>query len=121
MRRCFCRNVKCLAVTSQNYRRHKDRGGLNSPRAGYRVFCSGVDESSGRAGQHGIGLAVKESIVREATWTQELTNERLMSMTFHLAGKSNAIKFLWHMTRQLLCPIRESRRMLFGGLKSAVS
>ena len=38
-----------------------------------------------------MGLAVKESIVREATWTQELTNERLMSMTFNSAGKSNAI------------------------------
>ena len=37
--------------------------------AGYRVFCSGVDGSSGWAGQHGVGLAVKESIVRKATWT----------------------------------------------------
>ena len=60
---------------------------------GYRVFCSGEDGSSGRAEQHGVGLAVKESIVREATWTQELTNERLMPMTFNLAGKSNAITF----------------------------
>ena len=40
--------------------------------AGYRVFCSGVDGSSGRDGQHGMGLAVKETIVREATWTQNL-------------------------------------------------
>ena len=55
------------------------------------MFCSGVDGSSGRAGQHGVGLAFKESIVREATWTQELTNERLMPTTFNLAGKSNAI------------------------------
>ena len=35
--------------------------------AGYHVFCSGVDGSTGRAGQHGVGLAVKESIIREAT------------------------------------------------------
>ena len=62
--------------------------------AGYRVFCSGVDGSTGRAGQHGVGLAVKESIIRGATWTQELTNERLMSMTFNLTGKSNAITFV---------------------------
>ena len=62
--------------------------------AGYRVFCSGVDGSSRRAGQHGVGLAVKESIVREATWTQELTNEHLMSMTFNLTGKSNAVTFV---------------------------
>ena len=44
--------------------------------AGYRMFCSGrtrtVAGSSGRAGQHGIGLAVKESIMREATWTATL-------------------------------------------------
>ena len=62
--------------------------------AGYRVFCSGVDGSSGRAGQNGMGLAVKESIIREATWTQELTNKRLMSMTFNLTGKSNAVTFV---------------------------
>ena len=61
---------------------------------GYRVFCSGVDGNSGRAGQHGVGLAVKESIICEATWTQELTNERLMSMTFNLTGKSNAFTFV---------------------------
>ncbi|CAM9359226.1 unnamed protein product [Ascophyllum nodosum] len=54
--------------------------------AGYRVFCSGVDGSTGRAGQHGVGLAFKESIIRGATSTQELTNERLMSMTFNLTG-----------------------------------
>ena len=46
--------------------------------AGYRVFYIEVDGSTGRAGQHGVGLAVKESIIRGATWTQELTNERLM-------------------------------------------
>ena len=37
---------------------------------------------------------IKESIIREATWTQELTNERLMSMTFNLTGKSNAVTFV---------------------------
>ena len=58
------------------------------------MFCSGVDGSSGRAGQHGVRLAVKESIIREATWTQEPTNERLMSMTFNLTGKSNAGTFV---------------------------
>ena len=39
-------------------------------------------------------MAVKESIIRNATWTQELINERLMSMTVNLAGKSNAITFV---------------------------
>ena len=61
---------------------------------GYHVFCSVENGSSGRAEQHGMGLAVNESIVREAAWAQELTNERLMPMTFNLAGKSNAITFV---------------------------
>ena len=58
------------------------------------MFCSGEDRNSGRTGQHGVGLAVKESVVCEATWTQELPNECLMAMTFNLAGKSNAITFV---------------------------
>ena len=41
-----------------------------------------------------MGLAVEESIVCEATCTQELINERLTSMTFNLASKSNAITFV---------------------------
>ena len=48
--------------------------------AGYNVFSSVEDWSSGQAGQHGVGLAVRGSIVREATWTQKLMNERLMSV-----------------------------------------
>ena len=59
-------------------------------------------------------LAVKEAIVREATWTQELTSVRLMSMIFNLAGKSNAITFFLHMARQILCPICGNKRMCFG-------
>ena len=83
-----CKVVGCDIIGLQETRRP---GRTEFTAAGYRVFCSGVDGNSGRAGQHGVGLAVKESIVREATWTQELTNERLMSMTFNVAGKSNAI------------------------------
>ncbi|CAM9708979.1 unnamed protein product, partial [Sphacelaria rigidula] len=40
--------------------------------------------------RHGVGFAVKKSIMSKATWTQALISERLMSMTFNLAGKSNA-------------------------------
>ena len=36
-------------------------GRIEFAAAGYRVFCSGVNGSSGRAGQHGVGLAAKES------------------------------------------------------------
>ena len=58
------------------------------------MFCSGVDGNTGRTGQHAVGPAVKESIIRKATWTQELTNQRLMSMNFNLTGKPNAITFI---------------------------
>ena len=44
------------------------------------MLCSGEDGSSGRAGQHGAGPAAKGSVIREATWTQELMNERLVSV-----------------------------------------
>ena len=86
-----CKVLGCDVIGLQETRRP---GRTEFATAGYRVFCSGVDGSTGRAGQHGVGLAVKESIIREATWTQELTNERLMSMTFNLTGKSNAVTFI---------------------------
>ena len=86
-----CKVLGCDVIGLQETRRP---GRTAFAAAGYRVFCSGVDGSTGRAGQHGVGLAVKESIIREATWTQKLTNKRLMSMTFNLTGKSNAITFV---------------------------
>ena len=90
--------------------------------AGYRVFCSGVDGSSGRTGQRGVGLAVKESIVREATWTQKLTNERLMSITFNLAGKSNAITFVVaYGPTETVSNTREQKDVFWADLESAVS
>ena len=82
--------------------------------AGYKVFSSGEDWSSGQARQHGVGLAVKGFIVREATGTHELMNERLMSMTFNLVDTSNA------MARQILCPIRGNRRMRVGRILIAL-
>ena len=90
--------------------------------AGYRVFWNGVDGNSGRAGQHGGGLAVKEFIIREATWTQELTNERLMSMTFNLTGKSNAVTFVVaYGPTDTLSNTREQKDVFWVDLKSAVS
>ena len=86
-----CNVLVCDVIGLQETRRP---GRTEFAAAGYRVFCSRVDGRSGRAGQHGVGLAVEESIIREATWTQELTNERLMSMTFNLTGKSNAVTFV---------------------------
>ena len=90
--------------------------------AGYRVFCSGEDGCSGRAGQRGMSLAVKEYIIREATWTQELTNERLMSMTFNLAGKSSAITFVVaYGPTDTVSNMREQKNAFWADLDSAVS
>ena len=86
-----CKVLDCDVIGLQETRRP---GRTEFAAAGYRVFCSGVDGSTGRTGQHGVGLAAKASIIRGATWTQELTNERPMSMTFNLTGKSNAITFV---------------------------
>ena len=58
-----CKVLGCDVIGLQETRRP---GRTEFAAAGYRVFCSGVD-GSGRAGQHGVGLAVKESIIREAT------------------------------------------------------
>ena len=86
-----CKVFGCDVIGLQETRR---LGQTEFAAAGYRVFCSGEDGSSGRAGQHDVGLAVKEPIIRKATWAQELTKERLMSMTLNLAGKSNAVTFV---------------------------
>ena len=91
--------------------------------AGYRVFCSGKDGSSGRAGQHEVGLATKKFIIsEEATWAQELTNERLMSMTFNLAGKSNAFTFVVaYGSTNTASNTREQKDTFWADLDSAVS
>ena len=86
------------------------------------MFCSGVDGSSSRTKEHGVVLAVKESIVREATWTQGLTNERLMSMTFNLAGKSNAVTFVVaYGPAYTVSNTREQKVVVWVDLESAVS
>ena len=59
-----CKVLGCDVIEPQETRRP---GRTEFATAGYRLFCSGVDGSSGRAGQHEVGLAVKESIIREAT------------------------------------------------------
>ena len=84
------------------------------------MFCSGVDRYSGRAGQHGVGLAVKESIIREATWTQEITNERMMSMTINSTGKSNAVTFVvaYGLT-YTVSNTREQKDVFWADLESA--
>ena len=114
-----CKVLGCDVIGLQETRRP---GRTEFAAAGYRVFCSGEDGSTGRAGQHGVGLAVKESIIREATWTQELTDERLMSMTFNLAGKSNAVTFVVaYGPTDTVSNTREQKDVFWADLETAVS
>ena len=62
--------------------------------AGYRVFCSGHDETEGRQGLYGVGLAVKESICRKSVHTHQLIDERLVSMRFELTGECAAVNLV---------------------------
>ena len=114
-----CKVLGCDVIGLQETRRP---GRTEFAAAGYRVFFSGVDGSTGRAGQHGLGLAVRESIIRGATWTQELTNERLMSMTFNLTGKSNAITFVVaYGPTDTVSNTRQHKDVFWADLESAVS
>ena len=114
-----CKVCGCGVIELQEKRRP---GRTEFAAASYRVFCNGEDGSSDRAGQHGVGLAVNESIVREATLTQPLTNERLMSMTFNLAGKSNAITFaVAYGPTDTVFNTREQKDAVWVDLDSAVS
>ena len=114
-----CKVLGCDVIELQETRRP---GWTKFTAAGYRVFCSRVDGSSGRAGQYGVGLAVKESIIHEATWTQELTNERLMSMAFNLTGKSNAVTFVVpYGTTDTVSKTRKQKDVFWADLESTVS
>ena len=58
-----------------------------STAAGFRVFYSG----STQGGQHGVALAVKESICKTSKFTREDVNERLMSMRFEMPGQHQTV------------------------------
>lgn len=51
-----------------------------------RVIYCGANGGKGRAGQHGVGSAVKGLIIGNAAWTRALISERPMSLTFNFAG-----------------------------------
>ena len=86
----LCRNRKCDVMGLKETRRP---GRTEFAVTDCLVFCSGEDGSNGRTGQHGVELAVKQFIIREATWTQKLTNERLMPITFNLARQVQCCEF----------------------------
>ena len=49
---------------------------------------------STQGGQHGVALAVKESICKTSKFTREDVNERLMSMRFEISGQHQAVNFV---------------------------
>ena len=63
--------------------------------AGYLVYCSGEcgDESGGKKGQGGVGLAVRTSITR-AAHPPEFISDRLLKVTLELRGRAKAVSFL---------------------------
>ena len=118
----FLQKYKVLGCDIIGLQETRRPGRTEFAAAGYRVFCSGVDGNSSRAGQHGVGLAVKEFIIHEATWIQELANERLMSMTFNLTGKSNAVTFVVaYGPTDTVSNTREHKDVFWADLESAVS
>ena len=56
-----CKVLGCIVIGLQETRRP---GRTEFAAAGYRAFGSGEDGSSGQALRYGVGLAVKEFIIR---------------------------------------------------------
>ena len=65
-------------------------GRSESAAAGFRGCCCG----SKAGGHHGVGLAVKELIRSNSTYTTEYVDERLMAMRFEIPGQSGAVNFV---------------------------
>ena len=69
-----------------------------------------------------MGLAVKESTIREYTWTEELMNELLMSTIFSLVDTSNAITFIVaYGPTDTVSNTREQKDAVWEDLNSSVS
>ena len=79
------KNISVLGI--QETRRP---GRTVSTAAGFRVSYSG----STQGGQHGVALAVKESICKTSKFTREDVNERLMLMSFEMSGQHRAVNFV---------------------------
>ena len=86
-----CRQSEC-DVGLQETRRDGQNGFTT---AGYTVYCSGADGGGTEAkGQHGVGLAIKESILQDVQkdgLVVECISARLMKVRLNLKAKSNGI------------------------------
>ena len=92
--------------------------------ARYRVFCSGVDGSTHWSGWTTWGGASGQGVYHPRSYvdTGAFTNERLMSMTFNLTGKFNAIIFVVaYGPTDTVSNTRQQKDVFLADLESAVS
>ena len=82
------RQLGCDFIGRQETRRSRN---TEFSAAGHRVFFSGQEETEGRQGLHGLGLAIRETICCTSVYIHQLIDERLMFMRFELTGESVAI------------------------------
>ena len=90
-----CEDAGCDILGLQEARRNGQR---NFTATGYVVFCSGADGGKPeKKGNHGVGLAVRESIVAgmdKGEVAVECISARLMKVRIQLKRKSNGVSFI---------------------------
>ena len=90
-----CEDACCDVIGLQEVRRN---GQCAFTAAGCVVFCSGADGGKyEKKGNHGVGLAVRESIVAgmdKGDVAVECISARLMKVRIQLKGKSNGVSFI---------------------------
>ena len=90
-----CEDAGCDIIGLQEVRRN---GQSAFTAAGYVVFCSGADGGNHeKKGNHGVGLAVRESIVAgmdKGDVAVECISARLMKVRIQHKGKSSGVSFI---------------------------
>ena len=91
---CMLAKARQLGYDFNDLQETRRSGKTEFSAAEYRVFCSGQEETEGRQGLYGVGLAVKESTCRKSVYTHQLIVERLISMRFELTGECAAVNLV---------------------------
>ncbi|CAN0171941.1 unnamed protein product [Laminaria digitata] len=108
-----CQELGWHVVGLQETRRY---GHSTVTAAGCTLFCSEADGSKSECkGTHGVGLAVRESIVAGVDkdgLVVELISARLMKIRIQLAGKSNGVSFVVGYALTLGSLVREKYKFL---------
>ena len=82
--------VKSHGVSVIGLQETRRKGQSEFTAAGFRVFCSG----SKTGGTHGVGIAVRDFLCKNSTFTTEFVDERLMAMRFEMNGHRGAVNFV---------------------------